>query len=49
MHLTENMRLQCPALSHAQRQKLQQFAEWLLQMGEGTVPDSSPIDQGDAS
>ncbi|XP_066383634.1 uncharacterized protein [Miscanthus floridulus] len=43
------MRLQCPSLSDAQRQNLQQFAEWLLQVGEGTVPDSSPVDQGDAS
>ncbi|XP_066373981.1 uncharacterized protein [Miscanthus floridulus] len=49
MRLTENMRLRSPSLSEPQRQKLQEFAKWLLQVGEGTVPSSSPIDQTDAS
>ncbi|KAJ1283783.1 hypothetical protein BS78_03G153100 [Paspalum vaginatum] len=48
MYLTENMRLRSPLLSDAQRQRFHEFAEWLLQVGEGTVP-SSPIDQTDAS
>jgi hypothetical protein len=43
------MRLRCPSLFDTQRQKLQQFAKWLHQVGLGIVPDSSPIDQGDAS
>ncbi|WVZ70543.1 hypothetical protein U9M48_019202, partial [Paspalum notatum var. saurae] len=48
MYLTENMRLQSPLLSDAQRQSLHEFAGWLLQV-EGTVPSSSLIDQTDAS
>lgn len=49
MHLTENRRFQSPLLCYAQRSHLEQFAEWLLQIGEGTVPDSSPTDRIDAS
>ncbi|KAJ1270577.1 hypothetical protein BS78_06G062900 [Paspalum vaginatum] len=49
MHLTENMRLRSQSLSDTQRQALQEFAEWLLQVGEGMVPSSSPVEQSDAS
>lgn len=49
MHFTENMRLQCPSLCDTQRQRLRQFAEWLLQVGEGTVADSSHTDNTDVS
>ncbi|CAN6372728.1 unnamed protein product [Urochloa humidicola] len=49
MKLTENMRLQSPSLSDSQREHLKQFADWLLQVGEGKVPNSSPADQHDAS
>ncbi|KAJ1257457.1 hypothetical protein BS78_K017000, partial [Paspalum vaginatum] len=49
MYLTENMRLQSPLLSNAQRQSLHEFADWLLQFTEPRHPSSSPIDQTDAS
>ncbi|XP_052157095.1 uncharacterized protein LOC127774827 isoform X2 [Oryza glaberrima] len=49
MRLTENMRLQSSSLSDAYHQRLEEFAEWLLQVGEGAVPDSCPADQDDAS
>ncbi|XP_052157107.1 uncharacterized protein LOC127774827 isoform X3 [Oryza glaberrima] len=45
----ENMRLQSSSLSDAYHQRLEEFAEWLLQVGEGAVPDSCPADQDDAS
>ena len=47
LHLTENMRLQSPLLSDAQRDRLQEFSEWLLQIGEGTLPDNSPANKHD--
>lgn len=47
LHLTENMRLRSPLLSDAQRDRLQEFSEWLLQIGEGTLPDNSPANKHD--
>lgn len=43
------MRLQSPTLSNTHRQRLQEFAEWLLAIGEGAVADSSPTDREDVS
>lgn len=43
------MRLQSPTLSNTHRQHLQEFAEWLLAIGEGAVADSSPTDGEDVS
>ncbi|TVU44908.1 hypothetical protein EJB05_04371 [Eragrostis curvula] len=44
LQLTENMRLKSPTLSPSDRIELEQFAQWLLSIGDGTVP-GTPTDK----
>ncbi|CAO2191689.1 unnamed protein product [Urochloa humidicola] len=49
LELTENMRLQSPALSYYDKIELEQFAQWLLSVGDGIVPGSTPTNNPDIS
>lgn len=49
MKLTENMRLRSPLLSDSQQERLHHFANWLLQIGEGTMLNCSSTDHHDTS
>ena len=43
------MRLQCPSLSYSDRIELEQFAKWLLSIGDGIIPGSTPTDNIDTA
>ena len=49
LQLTENMRLRCPNLSESKRIELDNFARWLLSVGDGTAQGSGPTDLPDTS
>jgi hypothetical protein len=44
LQLTENMRLRSPNLSEYKRIELDNFARWLLSVGDGTAHGSRPTD-----
>ena len=49
LHLTENMRVMAQDLSTHARQELKEFANWILEIGEGKVPTVSFRDQEEAN
>ena len=49
LKLTENMRLRSSSLSPDDKIELQQFAEWLLSVGTGNTPNTTPAEQHDTT
>ncbi|XP_066392882.1 uncharacterized protein [Miscanthus floridulus] len=49
LQLTENIRLRCPDLSESRRIVPDNFAKWLLSVGDGTAHGSGPTDLPDTS
>jgi len=49
LQLTENMRLTCPPLADFESVELDKFAQWLLYIGNATVPSSTPAENPDTS
>jgi len=43
------MRLRASSLSPEEKTELQQFAEWFLSIGDGTTPNTVPVEQHDTT